>query len=96
LNIDKKVDLPDIAKQLGIEFNDLIGEMEQIVNTGTKLNIKYFLGQFLDDDLQDEIIQYFRSIETEDVDAAVEYFDGEFSFEELKLMHLQFVSDLAN
>ena len=96
LNIDKKVDLPDIAKQLGIEFNDLIGEMEQIVNTGTKLNIKYFLGQFLDEDLQDEITQYFRSVETEDVDAAVEYFDGEFSFEELKLMHLQFVSDLAN
>jgi len=96
LNIDKKVDLPDIAKQLGIEFDDLIVEMEQIVNTGTKLNIKYFLGQFLDEDLQDEIVQYFRSVEVEDVDAAVDYFDGEFSFEELKLMHLQFVSDLAN
>jgi ATP-dependent DNA helicase RecQ len=96
LNIDKKVDLPDIAKQLGIEFDDLIGELEQIVNTGTKLNIKYFLGQFLDEDLQDEITQYFRSVEVEDVDAAVDYFDGEFSYEELKLMHLQFVSDLAN
>ena len=96
LNIDKKVDLPDIAKQLGIEFDDLIVEMEQIVNTGTKLNIKYFLSQFLDDDLQEEIVQYFRSVEVEDVDAAVDYFDGEFSYEELKLMHLQFVSDLAN
>lgn len=96
LNIDKKVDLPDIAKQLGIEFDDLIGELEQIVNTGTKLNIKYFLSQFLDEDLQDEITQYFRSVEVEDVDAAVDYFDGEFSYEELKLMHLQFVSDLAN
>ncbi len=96
LNIDKKVDLPDIAKQLGIEFDDLIVELEQIVNTGTKLNIKYFLSQFLDDDLQDEITQYFRSVEVEDVDAAVDYFDGEFSYEELKLMHLQFVSDLAN
>ncbi len=96
LNIDKKVDLPDIAKQLGIGFEDLIHEMEQIVNTGTKLNIKYFLGQFLDDDLQDEVIQYFRTIEVEDIDAAIKYFDGEFTFEELKLMHLQFVSDLAN
>lgn len=96
LNIDKKVDLPDIAKQLGISFEDLINEMEQIVNTGTKLNIKFFLGQFLDDELQDEIIQYFRTIEVEDIDAAIKYFDGEFTFEELKLMHLQFVSDLAN
>jgi ATP-dependent DNA helicase RecQ len=96
LNIDKKVDLPDIAKQLGIGFEDLIFEMEQIVNSGTKINIKFFLAQFLDEDFQDEIIQYFKTIEVEDIDAAIKYFDGEFTYEELKLMHLQFVSDLAN
>lgn len=96
LNIDKKVELPDIAKQLGISFDELIEEMEQIVNSGTKINIKYFLEQFLDDDLQDEIMQYFKSADIEDIDAAIAYFDGEFSFEELKLVHLQFVSDLAN
>ncbi len=96
LNIDKKVELPDIAKQLGISFDELIGEMEQIVNSGTKINIKFFLEQFLDDDLQEEIVQFFKSSDIEDIDAAVAYFEGEFSFEELKLMHLQFVSDLAN
>jgi ATP-dependent DNA helicase RecQ len=96
LNIDKKVELPDIAKQLGISFDDLINEMEQIVNSGTKINIKFFLEQFLDDDLQEEIVQFFKSADIEDIDAAVAYFEGEFSFEELKLMHLQFVSDLAN
>ena len=96
LNIDKKVDLPDIAKQLGIGFEDLIYEMEQIINSGTKINIKFFLAQFLDEDFQDEIIQYFKTIEVEDIDAAIKYFDGEFTYEELKLMHLQFVSDLAN
>jgi len=96
LNIDKKVELPDIAKQLGISFDELINEMEQIVNSGTKINIKFFLEQFLDDDLQEEIVQFFRSSDIEDIDAAVAYFEGEFSFEELKLMHLQFVSDLAN
>ena len=96
LNIDKKDDLPDIAKQLGIGFEDLIFEMEQIVNSGTKINIKFFLAQFLDEEFQDEIIQYFKTIEVEDIDAAIKYFDGEFTYEELKLMHLQFVSDLAN
>ena len=71
LNIDKKVDLPDIAKQLGIGFEDLIFEMEQIVNSGTKINIKFFLAQFLDEEFQDEIIQYFKTIEVEDIDAAI-------------------------
>ena len=61
-----------------------------------KINIKFFLAQFLDEDFQDEIIQYFKTIEVEDIDAAIKYFDGEFTYEELKLMHLQFVSDLAN
>lgn len=95
-SIDKKFDLSDIAKQLGISFEDLINEIELIVNTGTKINIYYFIEQFLDEDLQDEIIKYFKSVDTDDINEAVNYFDGEFSFEELKLMHLQFVSDLAN
>ena len=96
LNIDKKVDLPEIAAQLKIPFDDLLLEISQIVNTGTKINIRYFLDQFLDDDLQEEIIDYFKTQESENIDAAVNYFDNEFSFEELKLMHLQFVSDVAN
>ena len=88
-----------VAKQYqgqGLNFEDLISEMELIVNTGTKINIDYFLDQFLDEDLQTEIINYYKSVETEDINQAVNYFDGEFSFEELKLMHLQFVSDMAN
>jgi ATP-dependent DNA helicase RecQ len=96
LNIDKKVDLPVIATQLGISFDELLEELQQIVNSGTKLNIRYFLDQFLDEDLQDEVIEYFKTTEEENIDAAVENFDGEFSHEELKLMHLQFISDVAN
>lgn len=96
LNIDKKVDLPDIAGQLKIEFDDLIDELSQIVNSGTKINIRYFLNQFLDDDLQEEMVDYFTNEETEDIEAAIQYFDGEFTAEELKLMHLQFMSDVAN
>jgi ATP-dependent DNA helicase RecQ len=96
LNIDKKVDLPDIAGQLKIEFDELLDELNQIVNSGTKINIRYFLNQFLDDELQEELVEYFSGEENEDIEAAVEYFDGEFTSEELKLMHLQFMSDVAN
>jgi len=96
LNIDKKVDLPDIAGQLKIEFDELLDELTQIVNSGTKINIRYFLNQFLDDELQEELVEYFSGEENEDIEAAVEYFDGEFTSEELKLMHLQFMSDVAN
>jgi len=96
LNIDKKVDLPDIASQLKISFGELLDELQQIVHSGTKLNIRYFLEQFIDDDLMDEIIDYFRAQETDNIDLAVNNFDGEFSFEELKLVHLQFLSDVGN
>ena len=95
LNIDKKVDLPDIAKQLGIEFTELMNELEQVVNTGTKLNIRYFLDQFLEEELQEEIYTYFKSLEELDLNLAVDHFDGEFSHEELQLMHIQFLSDMG-
>jgi ATP-dependent DNA helicase RecQ len=96
LNIDKKVDLMDIGKQLGIGFADLIDELEQVINTGTKLNLRYFLNQFLDEDLQEEIMKYFKGSDEDNLDAAMEYFDGEYTLEELQLMRIQFLSDLGN
>jgi ATP-dependent DNA helicase RecQ len=96
LNIDKKVDLPDIAKQLGISFDDLLHELEQIVNSGTKLNLRYFMNQFLDDELQAEVLAYFKTTDEANIDEAVAYFEGDFSHEELELMHIQFLSDVGN
>jgi len=96
LNIDKKVDLPDIAKQLGISFDELLHELEQIVNSGTKLNLRYFLDQFLEEELQAEVLAYFKTTDEADIDAAVAYFDGDFNQEELELMHIQFLSDVGN
>lgn len=96
LNIDKKVDLMEIARQLGIEFHDLVDELEQIVNTGTKLNLRYFIDQFLDEELQDEIFDYFRKSEEDDLEKAFRHFDGEFTHEELQLMRIQFLSDMGN
>lgn len=96
LNIDKKVDLTEIAKQLGVEFGVLVEELEQIVNSGTKINIRYFLNQFLEEELQLEIFDYFKKTEEDDLESAFAYFEGEFSPEELQLMRIQFLSDLGN
>ncbi len=96
LNIDKKVDLVEMAKQLGIGFPVLVEELEQIINTGTKLNLRYFLEQFLDEDLQEEIFDYFRQAEEDNLEVAVNHFDGEFTHEELQLMRIQFLSDMGN
>ncbi|MFM1899010.1 MAG: hypothetical protein RL577_1250 [Bacteroidota bacterium] len=95
LNIDKKVDLPDIAKQLGISFDSLIDEMEQIVNSGSKLNLHYFLDQFMEEELLQEVYDYLKSSEEDDLDKANHYFDGDFSIEELQLIRIQFISDLG-
>jgi ATP-dependent DNA helicase RecQ len=96
LNIDKKVDLPDIAKQLGISFEELIQELDQIVNSGTKLNLRYFLNQFIEEELQAEVTAYFKTVDIADLEAANAYFEGDFSMEELELMHIQFLSDVGN
>lgn len=96
LNIDKQVDLMELARQLGIEFDVLVDELEQIVNSGTKLNIRYFLNQFLEEELQSEIFDYFKKSEEDDLEEAFSYFEGEFTHEELQLMRIQFLSDLGN
>ena len=96
LNIDKKVDLPDIAKQLGVSFEELIHELDQIVNSGTKLNLRYFLNQFIEEELQVEVMSYFKTVDVADMEGASGYFDGDFSMEELELMHIQFLSDVGN
>jgi len=93
LNIDKKVDLPEIAKQLGITFESLIEELEQIVASGSKLNLHYFLDQFLEEELLEEVFEYLKTSEEGDLEEANRYFDGDFASEELQLIRIQFISD---
>lgn len=88
--------MPDITKQLGITFEALIHELDQIVNSGTKLNLRYFLNQFIEEELQVEVMAYFKTVDVADLEAASGYFDGDFSMEELELMHIQFLSDVGN
>ncbi len=95
-NIDKKVNLEDISRSNGISMPELIKELENIVYSGTKINIKYYINDILDDERQVEIFDYFKSTEEDSIDNAVKEFDGEYSLEELQLMRIQFISEMAN
>ena len=96
-NVDKKLPLSDIADAKKMDMNDLIKEMEAIVNSGTKLNINYALDEILDEDQQDEIHDYFlEEADTDDIETAMEEFDGDYEEEELRLYRLKFFSEVAN
>jgi ATP-dependent DNA helicase RecQ len=95
-NIDKKLSLDDIASSKGLDMEALIREMEQIVYSGTKLNIKYWIDDLLDDEQQQEIFDYFMESETDSIEEALKEFDGEYDIEELSLMRIKFISEVAN
>ena len=95
-NIDRKLSLDDIAKAKGMNMDALLKEMEQIVYSGTKLNINYWVNEILDDDQQEEIHDYFMDSETDKIEDALKEFDGDYDIEELRLMRIKFMSDVAN
>ncbi|MDP5060773.1 MAG: HRDC domain-containing protein, partial [Maribacter sp.] len=95
-NVDRKLPLSDIASSKGLEIPDLIKEMEQIVYSGTKLNINYWIDEILDEDQQEEIHEYFLEADTDDLEEAMAEFDGDYEEEELRLYRLKFISEVAN
>ncbi|NKI32868.1 RecQ family ATP-dependent DNA helicase [Croceivirga thetidis] len=95
-NVDRKLPLDDIASAKGLELTDLIKEMEQIVFSGTKLNLQYWVDEILDEDQQEEIHDYFLEAETDSISAAQEEFDGDYEEDELRLYRLKFISEVAN
>ena len=96
-NVDKKLPLTDIADAKKMEMNDLIKEMEAIVNSGTRLNINYWIDEVLDEDQQEEIHEYFlEDAETPDISTAMEEFEGDYEEEELRLYRIKFFSEIAN
>ncbi|MCO6494261.1 MAG: DNA helicase RecQ [Bacteroidetes bacterium] len=94
-NIDKKVDIEDIAKSLGVGIKEFIEELEQMVASGTKLDLMYYLTELMDEEYLDEIFDYFKQQQEDDIEAALKAFDGDFSLEELRLCRLQFISDMS-
>jgi len=95
-NIDKRLPMESIGKAKGLTMDALLTEMETIVMSGTKLDINYHLNEVLETDQQEEIMDYFRSSESDSLEAAREEFGGDFSDEELRFMRLKFLSEVAN
>ncbi len=95
-NIDRKLPLEDIATALSKNLSEIIEEIETIVTSGTKVNIDYYLNEVLDEDAQAEIYEYFLEAETDSIVAAFKEFDGEYTEDELKLMRIKFMSEVAN
>jgi ATP-dependent DNA helicase RecQ len=95
-NVDRKLALDDIAKAKGLDMDGLLKEMEQIVYSGTKLNIRYWIDDILDEDQQEEIHDYFMDSESDNIKDALKEFDGDYDIEELRLMRIKFISEVAN
>lgn len=95
-NTDRKIPLEDIAKSKGLSFNELIEEMQGIVYSGTKLNIDYHIDDLLDEDQQEEIFNYYMESKSDRIQDALDEFDGDYDEEELRLMRIKFMSQVAN
>ena len=94
--IDRKVALDDLAISKGVEFDELLDDIESIVYSGTKLNIDYFLEEILDEDNLYEIYDYFKNSDTDNIDVAIEELRGEYSEEEIRLVRIKFISEMGN
>jgi ATP-dependent DNA helicase RecQ len=95
-NVDRKLSLDDIASAKGLTMDALIKELEQIVYSGTKLNIKYWIDEMLDDEQQEEIHDYFMESNTDNIEEALKEFEGEYDIDELRFMRIKFISEVAN
>ena len=95
-NIDRKLPLDDLSSAKGMSMSDFIRELEAIVFSGTKLNISYWIDELFDEDQQEEIHDYFMDSESDDIEAAIEEFDGDYDDQELRLYRIKFISEVAN
>jgi len=96
-NIDRKIALEDMAEAKGITVADIISEIESIVSSGTRIDINYYINEVLDEDRQDEVYDYFRTAETDSIEDALENLGEEdYTEEEIRLMRIRFMSEMAN
>ena len=95
-SIDRQVALDDIAVAKGLEFDELLDKIEAIVYSGTKINIDYFINDVMDEDHVEDIYQYFKESETDDLEDAIDELGDEYSEEEIRLVRIKFISEMAN
>ena len=94
--IDRKIPLDELAESKGLEYSELLDEIEAIVYSGTKININYFLDEVLDEDQQEDIIDYFKESESDDLEAAIQELGDSYSEEEIRLVRIKFLSEMGN
>jgi ATP-dependent DNA helicase RecQ len=95
-SIDRKVALDDIAVSKGLDFNELLNEIEAIVYSGTRINIDYFIDEAMDEDHVEDIYDYFKESETDDLEAAINELGSDYTEEEIRLIRIKFLSEMAN
>lgn len=94
--IDRKIALDELAESKGLEYSELLDEIEAIVYSGTKININYFLDEIMDDDQQEDIIEYFKDSESDDLEAAIQELGDTYTEEEIRLVRIKFLSEMGN
>ena len=94
--IDRKIALDELADSKGLEFEELLDEIEAIVYSGTKININYFLNEIMDEDHQEDIFEYFRESESDDLEAAIQELGADYTEEEIRLVRVKFMSEMGN
>ncbi|MCO6499176.1 MAG: DNA helicase RecQ [Vicingus serpentipes] len=95
-SIDRKIPIEDIAKSKGKNVDDILTEIEHIVLSGTKVNMDYYLNEEVDEADQEEVFDYFMEAESDDIEEALDEFEGSFSEEEMRLLRIKFLSEVAN
>ncbi|MEM6344456.1 MAG: DNA helicase RecQ [Bacteroidota bacterium] len=95
-HVDRRTPLDKVAEMKGLEFSELLTNIEQIVYSGTKLNIDYFIDDRIDEDSVDDIYDYFMSAETDSLDEAEKELGGEATLEEIQMVRIKFISEVAN
>jgi len=94
--IDRKIALDDVALTKGLDFGELLDEIEAIVYSGTKINIDYFLNEIMDSDHIEEIMEYFKESSTDSIQEALDELGGDYSEEEVRLVRIKFISEMGN
>ena len=94
--IDRKIDLNEIAASNGIDWDRLLDEIEGIVGAGTRLNLSYFIDEFIDPEDQEEIFDYFRNSKSDSLNDAYKELCPDFTEDEVRLVRIKFLSDLGN
>ncbi|MDY6301976.1 MAG: DNA helicase RecQ [Bacteroidales bacterium] len=94
--IDRKVPLDALAESKDLEFDELLDELEAIVYSGTKINVSYFIEEAIDNDIEEEIFDYFKESDTDDIETAMQELGDDFTEEEIRLVRIKFLSEMGN